>query len=163
MTVSSYYRVIRFGQVEGMWLPMQAEVQSELKWGGGYFSKGESRFKRTSVELNPDHDTSGSFVLEEVPNGATVRITGSDATYSWQDGKVVDGQGFEVSLDPNGPADVPVLMGKGLPSLNVFGLKPPANQTKDRQILVCFWDMQQRPSRHCVHWLNEKAKLLADL
>lgn len=53
------------------------------------------------------------------------------------------------------------LVGKPLPELEQFGLKSASN-AGGRQMLVCFWDMYQRPSRNCVQQLNKRAKLLAD-
>jgi len=53
------------------------------------------------------------------------------------------------------------LVGKPLPELEQFGLKSDSN-AGGRQMLVCFWDMNQRPSRNCVQTLNKKANLLAD-
>ena len=35
-------------------------------------------------------------------------------------------------------------------------------QPEDGKMLVCFWDMQQRPSRHCLKSLAQKAENLAD-
>ncbi len=58
------------------------------------------------------------------------------------------------------PAKAPSLLGKPLPSLD--GLKLPASSAlpTNRPILLCFFDLQERPSRHC---LNELAKSAADL
>jgi len=95
---SSCYRVVRFGQAEGVWLPMEMELHGELKWGDGYFSRGKSHVKRTSVTLSPDHDALGSFVVDDVPNGAQVRIVGVEGKYKWQDGQVVDEKGNKVDL-----------------------------------------------------------------
>ena len=95
---SSCYRVVRFGQAEGVWLPMEMELHGELKWGGGFFSRGKSHVKRTSVTLSPDRDALGSFVVDDVPNGAQVRIVGVESKYTWQDGQVVNEKGNKVDL-----------------------------------------------------------------
>jgi hypothetical protein len=39
-------------------------------------------------------------------------------------------------------------------------LKLPADQTTDRMLLVCFWDKDQRPSRHCIKGLLEQVAQL---
>lgn len=52
------------------------------------------------------------------------------------------------------------LVGKPLPELGRFGLKFASN-TEGKKMLVCFWDMYQRPSRNCVQQLSRRAKLLA--
>ncbi|MEN6384259.1 MAG: carboxypeptidase regulatory-like domain-containing protein, partial [Phycisphaerales bacterium] len=52
------------------------------------------------------------------------------------------------------------LKGKPLPDMNNIGLKFDANDVKDKAILLCFADMNQRPSRHC---FNELVKIYNDL
>jgi len=39
-----------------------------------------------------------------------------------------------------------------------FAVVQDPNQTKGKMILVCFFDMDQRPSRNCMRQLNSKAK-----
>ena len=58
--------------------------------------------------------------------------------------------------------DPPNLVGKALPESEDAGSGLIPNQAKDGRMLVCFWDMQQRPSRHCLESLTEKAGSLAD-
>lgn len=101
MSASSFYRVLQFEQVGGIWLPMEGELEGQLKWGGGYFSGGKSHIKRTSVILDPNHNTLGSFVLDEVPNGAKVLIVGlpTEIAYTWREGEVVDANGLKVDLE----------------------------------------------------------------
>lgn len=52
----------------------------------------------------------------------------------------------------------PELVGKVLPEFGDINTSFASEQAKDRRLLVCFWDMQQRPSRYCVRRLAEKAK-----
>jgi len=54
------------------------------------------------------------------------------------------------------------LVGKMLPEFAEIGVSFPSEQAKDKRVLVCFWDMQQRPSRHYLMKLAEKAGILAD-
>jgi hypothetical protein len=57
------------------------------------------------VHLNPDHDAPGSFLPDDIRNGAKVYIRGiKGVTYTWQDGKVVDRQG-QVVLKVGAEAD----------------------------------------------------------
>ena len=55
----------------------------------------------------------------------------------------------------------PDLVGKPLPESADIGAGLPG-QVNDGRMLVCFWDMQQRPSRHCLKSLAEKASNFAD-
>ena len=54
----------------------------------------------------------------------------------------------------------PSLMGKPLPTLRQLGINLLKNDLKDRRILVCLWDMNQRPSRNCITRLAKQAKEL---
>ena len=50
--------------------------------------------------------------------------------------------------------------GKPLPKLESIKLRLSAQQTKDRAILLCFFDMNQRPSRNCIMRLAKQAQQL---
>ncbi|MHC4646730.1 MAG: thioredoxin domain-containing protein [Planctomycetota bacterium] len=160
---SSYYKLhyIQYKKQGDVWVPKKAKWQIKAKGLQGFFeSVTECNF--TEVSLDPDHEALGSFALDDVMNGATVSFLDAwDIKYTWQDGHLVDAQGFKVSLDPNQPGYLPVLVGKSLPDLKAFNLRLERSQTKDKRILVCFFDMEQRPSRNCVQRLNKKAKVLA--
>jgi hypothetical protein len=55
------------------------------------------------------------------------------------------------------PKQPPSLVSKALPGLKALGInRLPADLTGKR-ILVCFWDMNQRPSRHCIVQLAKQA------
>jgi hypothetical protein len=58
--------------------------------------------------------------------------------------------------------DPPDLTGKALPEFADIGVSFAPEQARDRRVLVCFWDVQQRPSRHYIAKLAEKAGFLAD-
>ncbi|GEM_PF-49413 len=55
----------------------------------------------------------------------------------------------------------PLLIGKPLPDLEKMGIELPAGAS-EKMILVCLWDMQQRPSRNYIKELAQKADDLAD-
>lgn len=52
------------------------------------------------------------------------------------------------------------LLEKPLPELKDIGIKLAASKTKGKIILVCFWDMKQRSSRHCMNQIVRKAAYL---
>jgi len=92
-------------------------------------------------------DAEGKFVINEVCTGATdVHIVVAGKTSP-------DGRRF-VSKSPLS------LVGKSLPSLENLNLRLDTNRFKDKQILVCFFDMNQRPSRNCVQQLSKRAQEL---
>ena len=54
------------------------------------------------------------------------------------------------------------LVGKPLPELTKFNLALSNTITQDKSILICFFDMNQRPSRRYVSQLNEQIEQLSD-
>ena len=52
------------------------------------------------------------------------------------------------------------LTGKPLPSLDSFIKDFEPDHNKRKIVLVCFWDMQQRPSRNCILQLSKRAQEL---
>jgi len=116
----------------------------------------------TNIILNPDHDALKSFTPYDIPNGAIVRITSFPPKFQfvWKDGKVLDKQGREVGPPPNKAQSQP-LVSKALPDLEGLGINLEPNEARNKVILVCFFDMNQRPSRNCVESLNSKAEMLA--
>ena len=53
------------------------------------------------------------------------------------------------------------LISKSLPELEEFRLNIDSKTLDSRSVLICFWNMDQRPSRHCIRGLAEKADELA--
>jgi hypothetical protein len=56
------------------------------------------------------------------------------------------------------PAKAPSLLGQPLPSLRGLKLNPPPAATSNRMILLCFFDLQERPSRYCLTQLAKSAQ-----
>ncbi len=91
---------IRFQKINNVWIPMEADRKINQTYGGGRFWNISGHIKRTEVIINPDHDSLGSFVPDDIMNGAKVYIRGVPRIkYTWQDGKVVDKDGREVDVD----------------------------------------------------------------
>jgi hypothetical protein len=60
-----------------------------------------------------------------------------------------------------GPRRDPVsLVGRALPSLEQLGLGDVTRRTEDKTLLLCFMDIQQRPSRNCLQQLVAGAREL---
>ncbi|MFB0525227.1 MAG: redoxin domain-containing protein, partial [Phycisphaerae bacterium] len=57
------------------------------------------------------------------------------------------------------PKQPPSLVGKVLPELKDLKIELSPADINNR-ILICFWDMQQRPSRHCIRQLAKQAEQL---
>ena len=56
----------------------------------------------------------------------------------------------------------PSLIGKPLPDLKDLKVDLSPTDTVDKMLLVCFWDMQQRPSRNCIRELAKRAEKLKE-
>jgi hypothetical protein len=56
----------------------------------------------------------------------------------------------------------PDMVGKALPECEDIGAGLVPTQAKNGRMLICFWDMQQRPSRHYIKRLAEQASNLTD-
>jgi hypothetical protein len=99
---------VRFENINGVWVPMEADTDCIRNWPKkGEFSHEKMHWKRTEVIVNPDHDALGSFLRNNVRNGARVFVIGAEGiTYTWLDGKVVDEKG-RVIMDcrPKKPAE----------------------------------------------------------
>jgi len=54
----------------------------------------------------------------------------------------------------------PELVGKPLPELKDLKIEISSADAGDKMILVCFWDMEQRPSRNCIIRLAKQAEQL---
>ena len=54
------------------------------------------------------------------------------------------------------------LMGKPLPGLNEFRIEISSVDFKNRMMLVCFFDIEQRPSRNCILQLSKRSQELKE-
>ncbi|HUW19984.1 MAG TPA: hypothetical protein VMW16_11845 [Sedimentisphaerales bacterium] len=54
------------------------------------------------------------------------------------------------------------LVGKSLPDLKDLNVELSPADANNKMILVCFWDMNQRPSRHCIRQLAKRAEELKE-
>ncbi|GAF72400.1 unnamed protein product, partial [marine sediment metagenome] len=108
-------------------------------------------------------DERGNFTIEKLCDG-TITITATvydkneqldkyeqiDAKVGEKDVKVAVEKTIQVC--PIGPK-LPSLMGKELPEFKDLGLNINKGKIKDKMLLICFWDMNNQASRHCVRKL----------
>ncbi len=112
-------------------------------------------------------DEQGRFTLRNVCAGririyANVR-NGSSRLYGsvWTEGGATE---IKIVVGPRGsdgrfiPAKPPSLIGKPLPPLKDLAAERPASSYQDKSVLLCFFDMNQRPSRHCLSTLARQAR-----
>jgi RNA polymerase sigma-70 factor (ECF subfamily) len=100
---------IRFGQVGGVWLPMEGTHELHLRnLVDGSVGNETRRCTFTEIVLNPNFSALGSFVPKEIKEGAVVYFDGEKNTYplpdgawvpiwQWHDGKPVRNEPPEVN------------------------------------------------------------------
>jgi hypothetical protein len=101
--------------------------------------------------LNPDFKALGAFKIS-FPEGT--EVTHQDIPglrFRWTNGKFVPDMNKYLFKK---------LTGKPLPSFEriITGFDP--ESTTGKMVLVCFFDMNQRPSRHCIIQLGKRAQEL---
>jgi hypothetical protein len=128
----------------GCWLPMTQ--------GCEVYSKDNSGKPR--VETHSDLKVVEARVNESLP----------DKLFQMEikDGAIVTDSRFGRTITYTYKPEPQDLVGKSLPESVDAGSDLVPEQTKDSRMLVCFWDIQQRPSRHCLKSLAEKAGNLAE-
>ena len=117
---------------------------------------------------NTRTDTEGKFTLEKVCAGK-IRISANKSGTPRLYGNIeTEGGATDVSIvisqrssstryQPKRP---PSLVGRPLPKLNELGVDLSEADTDGKIMLVCFWDMEQRPSRNCIMRLARQAQQL---
>lgn len=86
-----HFEVLRFRKAADARIPEQFTATMAQYFSPRDVHRGKSNGKLLEVALNPDHETLGSFLPDDVQNGAIVYIIGvKGRTYTWQDGKVVN-------------------------------------------------------------------------
>ncbi len=136
---------IRFQKIDNVWIPMEADRKINQTYGGGRFWRSSGHIKRTEVIINPDHEALGSFIPDDIRNGAYVKIMDfpikphniwrdgkyvTSAHFIWRDGKFVDEDGREVDVDKLIRAE----------SEKVKNPKPKSSATKGRGI----WELVRK-------------------
>ncbi len=115
---------------------------------------------------NAQTDTDGKFTLEKICAGK-IRInadkTGAPRLYGYveTEGGASDVR-IVISQRPSSPRyepkQPPSLVGRPLPELKQVGVDLPPAETDGKMLLVCFWDMEQRPSRNCLMQVAKQAE-----
>ena len=115
-------------------------------------------------------DAKGKFIIEKVCPGK-INLSASIQGKTYLSGYVqTEGGATDVKIvvgerSSSGrfvPKQPKSLAGKSVPAFDGLGLQIDTNETAGKSILVCFWDMQQRPSRHCIKELAKQAETLKE-
>jgi peroxiredoxin len=101
---------------------------------------------RSELQVNPNFGSMNAFQID-FPEGMIVEDYEANVKYKWARGKLR-------------PAHYVSLINKLLPELDGIKSDLIADQAKDKMILACFFDMNQRPSRNCIMQLRKNAEEL---
>jgi hypothetical protein len=119
---------------------------------------------------NSRTDTEGKFTLDKVCTGK-MRISASKTSGMRLYGNVeTEGGATDIrivisqrsSSTRYQPKRPPSLIGRPLKNLDDLNIKLTSNEIDGKRVLVCFCDMQQRPSRHYLMQLAKQAGKLKD-
>ncbi len=111
-------------------------------------------------------DKEGKFVLEGVCAGRielNVHVSGGSYRYGRAMAEGGDTDVWITMREPSGQSavrDPASLVGRQLPDMKALGIEP-LPDANGKMVLAVFWDMAQRPSRHCVTELAKMADELA--
>jgi len=122
-------------------------------------SEGRFRFTHLRTKMRRYKKRSVSEEHRYVPRSWKISTQGASTTVTFRDTtKIGD---VELVVTPDLGTPLP-LLGKPLPEFDGIDINFGAEQAKGKKILVCFWDMNQRPSRHLVRELAKRAEELKE-
>lgn len=158
---------VRFESIKGIWFQMEFERLSKDEYEDKIQS-GRTQYKVTYLDVNPDHNDLSSFSLDGlgIQNGTRINIVkepgktiGIERT--WQKGKkfVVDKWDGRIRYVPE-DWSIRVSIGKPLPEFEDIELNLSGEDISEKAILLCFVNMNQRPSRNCLLQLSKRIEEL---
>jgi hypothetical protein len=138
-------------KIDGVFVPISGKLTGKARAGDDWESTDHVEVKRSEIVLNPDFEALGAFKIS-FPEGT--EVTHEDIPglrFRWTKGKFVPDMNEYLIKN---------LVGEPLPSFDRImpGFDPEG--TTGKMLLVCFWDMQQRPSRNCIVQLAKQAEQL---
>ena len=129
-----------------------------------------SCYGETQPRSRNQTDAEGKFTLEKICAGR-IQISANKSGASQMYGHIeTEGGATDIRIvisqrststryEPKRP---PSLVGRPLPELKEVGIDLPPAETDGKIMLVCMFDMEQRPSRHCVTQLAKQAGQLRE-
>ena len=122
---------------------------------------------RGQPQKNVQADKDGKFIIEGVCAGRIMLNASKSSGNKFLYGNIeVEGGQTDIKLvisdqsSRSAPKEPPSIVGKSLPDLSGLNVEPPLDDISGKIVLVCFFDMQQRPSRHCISRLANQAEQL---
>lgn len=116
---------------------------------------GTAKKELTVKEFVPNVEVDENTFRLDFPEGTKVFDTHSRKTYTWKEGMkfVFDDWDDSIKYVPE-EWEILISVGKPLPKFEGIKLLS-AEQTNEKAILLCFFDMDQRSSRNCLQQLSK--------
>ena len=120
-------------------------------------SQGRFRFEHLRTKIRPLESDRATQQWEHNPRVWKISFGDTSKTIAFYEDKTIED--FELLVRPD-PANAAPLADRPLPGFDGINIDLTADQTKDKMMLLCFFDMNQRPSRHCLTQLSTRAQEL---
>jgi protocatechuate 3,4-dioxygenase beta subunit len=117
---------------------------------------GRFRFEHLQTKIRP-HESMSQEQWEYVPRVWKISYGDTSQTIAFYDVTTVED--FELLVKPS-LTDAKVLIGCVMPGFDGIKINLSIEQLKNKTILICFFDMNQRPSRNAVIQLARRAEQL---
>ena len=121
-------------------------------------SQGRFRFDHLRTKMR-DLRTSKSEQWEYTPRVWEISYGTTSKTIAFYEGPNIEDVELLVEPDYSNPIS---LVGKPLPDFENITIDFSPEQAQDKMLLICFWDMNQRPSRNCIIELGRQAEKLKE-
>ena len=142
--------ISKIKEIDGGFMATEGSTTLSTDFSDGSNEEIHGVCEFTLIDLNPDFNKIPDAFVLGVPDGTQViNMDDPKGKFKWQNGKMV----------PLIAQPVP-LLDKPLPEFKDIKIDLSAVDTNNKTILVCFFDMNQRPSRNCLLQLSTKAKEL---
>lgn len=115
-------------------------------------AEGRFRVEHLSTQIRTDHNKA-----EFIPRTWQISYGDTVQTIAFDQGDLIDG--FELVVRPD-VAKAPPLTGSPLPAFDDIKIDLAPGQLKNKRVLVCFFDWEQRPSRNSVMQLARQVDSL---
>jgi beta-lactamase regulating signal transducer with metallopeptidase domain len=138
--------------IDGIFVPVAGRLTGRTKWAsGGEDSEDHVTVQRREIVLHPDFQALGAFQIV-LPEGTEVRLAGnSQRTFRWSQGK------FTPDINK---CLAESLLGKPLPGLQAIRMEGDPVDATGRMLMICLFDVQQRPSRNIALQIAKQADSL---
>jgi hypothetical protein len=141
-------------KIDGVFLPVAGRFTWSSKLASGALNEEHVTIQRRDIVLHPSFQALGAFQIV-LPDGTEVRLLDDSAhTGRWSNGKFTPDIIKYVVRN---------LLGKPLPALEAIRMDWNPSAATGKRLLICFLDIQQRPSRNIAlqmikqaDWLQQK-------